>query len=363
MAISYELESRIARLAVQRTVLVTKKVLEAIDKGALSKEDRSPVTLADFAGQALLIAAIHSAFPDDLIVAEEAADTLRRDKKMMEQVWLLASSTHLENEESEKLLYSPASPEEMLDLIDLGGKSNGSPKGRVWMIDPVDGTIAFMKGSQYAVCAVLVVDAEEKVAAIGCPHVSLELEKVSDSEVDRDGSGYLVSAVKGHGAWLQPLSKGELCPPSKIESRQDTEDPSKLVFSENCETATPLFENCHEIAEKLGAPWPPLQIASSQMKYIALALGSCDVHLRVPRPKARSACVWDHAGGILICEEVGGKVTDVLGKKINLGTGRGLAENFGIIAAPSAIHPRILEAAKDVLSRFPEYEHLVSSAA
>jgi 3'(2'), 5'-bisphosphate nucleotidase len=49
---------------------------------AVSKSDRTPVSLADFAGQALLTAAIHRAFPADDIVGEEVADTLRHDAKM-----------------------------------------------------------------------------------------------------------------------------------------------------------------------------------------------------------------------------------------------------------------------------------------
>ena len=46
------------------------------------EERPDPVSLADFAGQALLTAAIHRAFPADDIVGEEVADTLRHDAKM-----------------------------------------------------------------------------------------------------------------------------------------------------------------------------------------------------------------------------------------------------------------------------------------
>ena len=58
MSASFERERQIAELAVQRAVLLTKTVLASMDKGAVSKADYTPVTLADFGGQALLVAAI-----------------------------------------------------------------------------------------------------------------------------------------------------------------------------------------------------------------------------------------------------------------------------------------------------------------
>ena len=77
MDLPYTKERLIAELAVQRAALLTKKVLREIDKGTISKSDKSPVTIADFAAQALIICAVHHNFPEDKFVSEEAADTLR----------------------------------------------------------------------------------------------------------------------------------------------------------------------------------------------------------------------------------------------------------------------------------------------
>jgi 3'(2'), 5'-bisphosphate nucleotidase len=71
MADSYEHERKIAQLAVQKAVIVTKKLLQLVQKGELAKGDKTSVSLADFAAQALLVAAIHHSFPDDIIVGEE----------------------------------------------------------------------------------------------------------------------------------------------------------------------------------------------------------------------------------------------------------------------------------------------------
>ena len=77
MDISYEKELQIAGFTVQRVALPTKKVLATVDKGTLSKSDLSPVTIADFGAQALLISAIHYDFPEDKSVGEESAEALR----------------------------------------------------------------------------------------------------------------------------------------------------------------------------------------------------------------------------------------------------------------------------------------------
>jgi len=82
----FEKERFIAELAVQRAVLVTQKVYDSINKDSLSKEDRTPVTVADFAAQALVIAALHHAFPSDPIIAEANADALRADSNLKEEV-------------------------------------------------------------------------------------------------------------------------------------------------------------------------------------------------------------------------------------------------------------------------------------
>ena len=161
---------------------------------------------------------------------------------------------------------------------------------------------------------------------------------------------------------MRPLSKGALSSLERvIEIRKDVADLSTLVFAENIEAKTPLFKDRKRIVERLGAPWPPVYIFSTQLKYVACALGTCDVYLRAPQATAEAANVWDHAGGILIFEEAGGKVTDLIGNKITLAVGRKLSENFGIIAAPAGVHAKVVETTREILSEYPEYASLVET--
>ncbi|KFY14954.1 hypothetical protein V491_05844 [Pseudogymnoascus sp. VKM F-3775] len=363
MAGSYERELRIAELAVQKAVIVTKKVLSSVEKGEFRKDDKTSVSLADFAAQALLVAAIHHNFPGDIIVGEEDTAILRSDQGIADRLWELVSTTHLEDEECERSLPSPISPSEMLHYIDLGGTSYGGPKGRVWMIDPIDGTKGFLTGGQYVVCATLLIDGLETVAAFGCPHVNLESGKISEQDKDTAGNGVLISAIRAKGAQVRALSRGDLLESRKIEKNNAINDISKIRFAENFITTTPQFPDRHKIAEKLGAPWNPIHIYSSQLRYMALALGTCDVVLRTPEPTGAAAHVWDHAGGVMVYEEAGGKVTDLNGKDLIFAAGRDLTENFGFVAAPANIHSQVVDATKAVLRLYPEYGTVIDSTA
>jgi 3'(2'), 5'-bisphosphate nucleotidase len=114
-------ERLIAELAVQRASVLTKKVLSAVNKGELCKTDSSPVTIADFAAQALIISALHKAFENDTFVSEEDTDALRKDEQLKQRVWELVSSTHLDAAESEAMLASP----ELFDLEKLATECSG----------------------------------------------------------------------------------------------------------------------------------------------------------------------------------------------------------------------------------------------
>lgn len=141
---SFVSERRLAELAVQNTVIVTKKLLKLVEKGELAKKNKTSVSLADFAAQALLVAAIHNTFPEDTIVAKEDTSLLREKPELAAKVWNLVSSFRLADAEPEALFHSPQSLQETLNCIDRGGNALGGPEGRVRMIDPVDGTKGFL---------------------------------------------------------------------------------------------------------------------------------------------------------------------------------------------------------------------------
>ncbi|KAB8218164.1 hypothetical protein BDV33DRAFT_129680 [Aspergillus novoparasiticus] len=346
----YVKELEIACLTVQRAALLTKKVLDAVDKGALDKSDSSPVTIADFAAQALIIAAIHRTFPDDDIVGEEDSKALRGNEALLERTWELVSSIHLDDETSEALLYSPKNKEEMLDLIDLGARGTCSRENRSWVLDPVDGTATFINGQQYAVCLALVENGVQKLGVLGGPNLNLETGRMHEDIVDRDGYGYQLFAVAGHGAFMRKMGTGTLLPATRIDAKPQITDPKDLDFVD-CVAATSSDIVAHErLASHLGAPWPhTTDLWAAQLRYVAIAIGGCNTLIKIPRNASYRSKMWDHAGGMLIVQELGCIVSDLAGNPVDCSLGRTLAGCYGMIVAPASIHGRLVEAVKQIM--------------
>jgi 3'(2'), 5'-bisphosphate nucleotidase len=350
---AYEKELEIALLAVQRASLLTKSVYHSHAKGTLSKSDSSPVTIGDFGAQALIISSIKHAFPEDEVVGEEDADDLRKDSSLRDLVWDLVQKAKLEDSAAEEKIGGPIKTvDAMLNAID-SGNSAGGKSGRIWALDPIDGTKGFLRGGQYAVCLGLLVDGVPTVGAIGCPNLPVDDKAPLDSSIganadDNDGKGVLFGAVKGEGATSRPLGKGALQEGKSI-SMKPLEDMSQATFCESVEAGHSSHGDNAAIASKLGITKPSVRM-DSQAKYGSIARGAGDIYLRLPVSKSYEEKIWDHAAGVVIVQEAGGEVTDAWGKPLDFGLGRTLKENKGVVAAPKAVFPRVIEAVKGVLS-------------
>ena len=340
--------------------------------------------MADFAAQALIIGALQAVYPDAAFVGEESSKQLRENNALAERVWQLvqrasaleeasASQTSdvqhvLEHKNStasqrpSEPLSFPQSKAAMLDLIDLGQTSQ-LREGRVWVLDPVDGTATFMKGQQYAVTLCLVVDGEQQVGVIGCPNLHVDLNgdcsgmKIHEDLVDQAEYGVVLSAVKGQGTFIRVMESKGLGAPGPIPHKQGSASRnfSTMNFVESAIGATSLSQEEHRlVAESLGATtWPGTILWSQQMKYMSLVLGASDVHLRIPKTKDRFTMVWDHAGGHLPFTEAGGMIRDFDGNLIDFGQGRYLKGdvNYGMVCATPWCFDTVMEAVKEVLSR------------
>lgn len=347
---SYAKELLTAQLAVQRASLLTRRVFADSAKGTVSKSDASPVTIGDFGAQALIIAALKRNFPDDEIVAEEEAAKLREDGGLAERIWELVRTTKLDDEkiDAEVLGKAVESKEEMLELIDMGN-SQGGRKGRVWAIDPIDGTKGFLRGGQYAVCLALMVDGDVKVGVLGCPNLPVDDAAPLSADVGAgsEGRGVIFSAVLGEGATSRPLTTAGLAEGKSIGMRK-VEDLAAASFCESVEAGHSNQGDSAKIAQKLGITKPSVRM-DSQAKYGSIARGAGDIYLRLPTSKTYQEKIWDHAAGDLIVREAGGQVTDVLGRRLDFGHGRTLAENKGVIAAPAAVHDQVIKVVQEVL--------------
>lgn len=355
---AFEKELEIALLAVQRASLLTGAVFKSHTKGTLSKSDASPVTIGDFGAQALIISAIRHNFPDDEIVGEEDSNDLRGKTELKDTVWKEVQGCSLEDAASnEKLGGDIKSADDMLDIIDLGS-SKGGNKGRIWALDPIDGTKGFLRAGQYAVCLALMVDGQVKVGVLGCPNLPVDDNAPLDLNIGNDvsnvqGKGVLFAAVSGQGATSRPLGSGALSQQYKTITMRSLPDMSNATMCESLEAAHSSHSDNTTIAKALGVTRPSVRM-DSQAKYGSIARGAGDIYLRLPiRGKSYQEKIWDHAAGEIIVKEAGGEVTDAEGKPLDFGRGRTLAGNRGVVAAPKAVHKAVIDAVISVLSQLP----------
>lgn len=81
----------------------------------------------------------------------------------------------------------------ILSAIDAGSDAGGA-SGRLWTIDPIDGTLGFLRKEQYAVCLALIVDGQVELGLLACPNLGT-------NSVDDQNKGVLFLARKGEGSW------------------------------------------------------------------------------------------------------------------------------------------------------------------
>ena len=209
-----------------------------------TKSDGSYVTIADRQAESYLRKQIAERFPDDGIVGEEE------------------------------------------------GESTGT-SGRRWIVDPIDGTFAFVHGVPfYGVLIALEIEGELSIGVVNIPPL-----------------GELVSAAKGMGCFLN----GE---PSRVSATRELKD--ALLLSTD-------FTACEHYgfgpaAERLQARAKTSRTWGDCYGYVLVATGRADVMLD---PVMN---LWDCAPLLPIMEEAGGTFTDWRGVRTASG-GNSIATN------------------------------------
>jgi 3'(2'), 5'-bisphosphate nucleotidase len=327
MFTGHSLEADFAAGAVRRAAALCRTIQQEMVTPALSKADHSPVTVADFASQALFARMLLDVFPSDALVAEEASQALLKP----EAAGTLEAVTRYVGRVS-----PGATADQVCRWIDHG---TGMPAKRFWTCDPIDGTKGFLRGDQYVAALALIVDGDVVVAALGCPNLTPDLQP------EIGGPGSVVIAVRGEGAWSMPLHGGDAA--RLGVSATSTPSDARVLRS---------FESSHTDSSKIKALLDTLGIGNepvlmdSQAKYALLAGGSGELLFRLlspGQPDYREK-IWDQAAGSLIVEEAGGRVTDLRGQPLDFTRGRQLEANFGVLASNGRLHQAALAAIRTV---------------
>ena len=324
---TYERERRVALEAVIKACKLCWAVQAAhLAGGVIDKEDKSPVTVADFGAQAVVSDHLAAAFPLDPLVGEEDSALLRQPENARLKDAVLQ---HV------RLINPGLNDKEVFAAIDHGNAEGGS-KGRFWTLDPIDGTKGFLRGDQYAVALALIEDGQVRLGVLGCP--SLPLVSLQGQ------AGSLFVALRGQGSAIRGIDRGE----ERAIRVADIGSPSEALFCESFESSHSSHDDMDEIVKLLGVKRPPLRM-DSQAKYGILARGDGTVYLRLPTKKAYVEKIWDHAAGCILVEEAGGMVTDLAGKPLDFTRGKTLVTNKGVIATNGKLHEVVLKAVQSVI--------------
>ena len=323
-------EVRFAIDAVREAGLLTRRVQGEMVTGALTKGDKSPVTVGDFAAQAVVAKRL-SETVGGVLIGEESADGLRGTET-------LDRVTHFV-----QTLVPDATSEQVGDWIDLGAEpsTQGKTSTTYWTLDPIDGTKGFLRGDQYAVALGLVKNGQVEIGVLGCP----ELENADQPA--KGGAGTLLVAVRGQGTFCQSLTE-----PSNDWTKltvSSQADPAGTRILRSVEKGHTNLGAIDHLATAMGTTAAPVGM-DSQAKYAVLAAGGGEMIVRllsVDRLDYREK-VWDQAAGSIVVEEAGGRVTDLGGRPLDFGQGRTLAKNRGVVATNGFLHDAALAALRTI---------------
>jgi myo-inositol-1(or 4)-monophosphatase len=255
---------------------------------------------ADLDLDALLDAALAAAAAGAAIVAE-AFGGARNVREKGPGDWVSDADTS--SEAAVRAVLHDAAP----DLAFFGEESGGERTDVGWFVDPLDGTANFVHG--FPVVGVSVALVADGVPVVGVVHAPM--------------LGDVYAARLGGGAFRnrEPLRVSERVPESAICA---TGFPFRAK-RDRLPEYFPVFERALLTFEDLR------RAGAASMDLVWTAAGVFDGYFE------QNLGTWDVAAGALIVREAGGVVTDWQGDD------RAWLTSGDIVAAPPAVHARILE--------------------
>lgn len=229
------------------------------------KDPTEPVTEADRAANAYLVSQIRQAFPDDGILAEESQDDLRR----------------------------------------LG-------KPRVWMVDPLDGTMEFIaRNGEFSIMVGLAVDHDPVVGVVYQPTDDV-----------------LYAAARGSGAFMELFGERH---PLRV-SRETRISRFRLVVSRSHRSSL-----TDAITDRLSITRERIS-GSVGLKIGLIARGQADFYVH-PNPGTKE---WDTCAPDVIVREAGGMMTDCWSRPLRYNQ-PDVVRRFGLMASNGTRHAQLSE--------------------
>jgi fructose-1,6-bisphosphatase/inositol monophosphatase family enzyme len=187
-----------------------------------------------------------------------------------------------------------------------GGDEAASGRGRVWIIDPVDGTINYANGIPFFCVSIgLAIDGRPAVGVVVDPTRNETFAATADGPATLNGVPISVSTKEALTDFVMAVALGGRGAPSRFRA----------------------VRKAIRISRSMG---------SSALALAYVANGRFDAFVQ-----QGGMSNWDIAAAGLIAERAGATVTDAAGGTW-FDVGRG-ARSVGVLAAPARHHARILE--------------------
>ncbi|SHF06891.1 myo-inositol-1(or 4)-monophosphatase [Marinitoga hydrogenitolerans DSM 16785] len=234
--------------------------------------------------------------------AKEAGDILLMKKKKLKNIQTKKSSSDLVSEadlESQKLIINTIM-NEFPDAIILAEENwNGDKRilkhgKKVFVIDPLDGTLNYVHGMDfYSISIAMLDDGDIKYGVVYLP----ETDKLYFSE-------------KGNGSYLNGLKL----------YRKDNKKLSESMFVTGWPYEPELFKKSYEAIEKIQKNIHEVRIlGSAAAELCMLAEGKIDGYWEY------GLSPWDLAAGVLIAKEAGMEIYSISHKEFDISKGEILA--------------------------------------
>ncbi|MBN8551498.1 MAG: 3'(2'),5'-bisphosphate nucleotidase CysQ [Caulobacterales bacterium] len=180
---------------------------------------------------------------------------------------------------------------------------------RIFVVDPIDGTVAYIKGRPWWTIALAIVEDGQPIAAVVHAPVSNET----------------FSAVRGGGAWLNGH-------PIQASDADRLEEASMLADAALLER--PIWEE----------PWPTMRLSRRNSIAYRMALvgaGGFDAAISLG-----AKWDWDLAAGALIAHEGGALATDHAGGALRFN--RRVPQQPSLVCAAPGLHPLIIQRCRPI---------------
>ncbi|TXG47272.1 hypothetical protein EZV62_026566 [Acer yangbiense] len=343
-----------------RLCIDVKKSLFSGEGRILEKNDHTPVTVADFGVQALVSLELGKFFPSIPLVAEEDSAFLR-ENNLVNSVFSAVTDKASSGDES-------LTHDDILEAIDRGGKGSfdfGTKPATYWVLDPIDGTKGFLKGTEalYVVGLALVVEGEIVLGVMGCPNWQENKPLKSTAEVQGNnnivaGSGIIMVAHVGCGTWAKKLSsvRGTSAKTLKSWTRCFVDSRCLVHEARFCISDSQTWESI-PLSALFNATTDAVSVGDKEVlllptfcgslcKYLMVASGRASIF--IARAKAQTTIkAWDHAVGVICVHEAGGKVADWNGSQLDFGADqvgrRIIYPSGGVLVTNGSVHDAILE--------------------